>query len=488
MARRGESTDHLRASQHFAPMRATVNSRSMVNTAAADPIVAIATGPGRGGIGIVRISGVAIAPIMEAVLGARASELVPRCALYSKFLAGDCAEIDHGIALYFPAPHSYTGENVLELQGHGGPVVLRMLLARCLQAGRTIGLRIAQPGEFTQRAFLNDRLDLAQAEAVADLIDATTESAARAAVRSLAGDFSRRAHALTSALIELRVLVEATLDFPEEEFDFLQESDATGRLAVIRSDLDQLLKQAQQGALLRDGLNVVLVGAPNVGKSSLMNTLAGADIAIVTAIPGTTRDRIEQQINVDGIPLNVIDTAGLREAADEVEQLGIARTLAEIERADVVVHLVDATQSVNDAGVLERVSERIGRAAPLLTVINKVDLVDAAPRVEGKRVYLSAKTGAGVDLLRDELKRVAGWEQETSGESVFLARERHLRALEVARDHLGVAAMHAAQSDLQLDLFAEELRLAGNSIGEITGAVSADDLLGVIFSRFCIGK
>lgn len=460
----------------------------MVNTAAADPIVAIATGPGRGGIGIVRVSGASVAPIMEAVLGARASELVPRCALYSRFIAGDGAEIDHGIALYFPAPHSYTGENVLELQGHGGPVVLRMLLARCLQAGRTIGLRIAQPGEFTQRAFLNDRLDLAQAEAVADLIDATTESAARAAVRSLAGEFSRRAHALTSALIELRVLVEATLDFPEEELDFLQESDAAGRLAVIRNDLDQLLKQAQQGALLRDGLNVVLVGAPNVGKSSLMNTLAGADIAIVTAIPGTTRDRIEQPINIDGIPLNVIDTAGLREAADEVEQLGIARTLAEIERADVVVHLVDATQSVNDAGVLQRVSERIGRAAPLLTVINKIDLVDAAPRVEGKRVYLSAKTGAGVDLLRDELKRVAGWEQETSGESVFLARARHLRALEVARDHLALAAQHAAQSDLQLDLFAEELRLAGNSIGEITGAVSADDLLGVIFSRFCIGK
>ena len=460
----------------------------MVNTAAADPIVAIATGPGRGGIGIVRVSGASIAPVIEAILGARASELMPRCALYSKFMGGDGAEIDHGIALYFPAPHSYTGESVLELQGHGGPVVLRMLLARCLQAGRTIGLRIAQPGEFTQRAFLNDRLDLAQAEAVADLIDSTTEIAARAAVRSLAGEFSRRAHALTSALIELRVLVEATLDFPEQELDFLQESDAAGRLERIRGDLDQLLKQAQQGALLRDGLNVVLVGAPNVGKSSLMNTLAGADIAIVTAIPGTTRDRIEQQINVDGIPLNVIDTAGLREAADEVEHLGIARTLAEIERADVVLHLVDATQSIDDAGVLQRVGQRIGRAAPLLTVINKIDRVDAAPRVEGKRVYLSAKTGAGVDLLRDELKRVAGWEQETSGESVFLARARHLRAMEVARDHLALAAQHAAQSDLQLDLFAEELRLAGNSIGEITGAVSADDLLGVIFSRFCIGK
>ncbi len=460
----------------------------MVNTAAADPIVAIATGPGRGGIGIVRVSGASIAPIVEAILGARATELLPRCALYAEFLADDGAEIDRGIALYFPAPHSYTGENVLELQGHGGPVVLRMLLARCLQAGRAIGLRIAEPGEFTQRAFLNDRLDLAQAEAVADLIDATTEVAARAAVRSLAGEFSRRAHALTSALIELRMLVEATLDFPEEELDFLQQSDANGRLARIRGDLDQLLKQARQGALLRDGLNVVLVGAPNVGKSSVMNALAGADIAIVTAIPGTTRDRIAQQIDVDGIPLNVIDTAGLREATDEVERLGIARTWAEIERADVVVHLVDATSSADDAAVLERVTERTGRGVPLLTVVNKIDLVRAAARVDGERVYLSAKTGVGVDLLRNELKRVAGWEQETSGESVFLARERHLRALAIARDHLALAAHHAAQTDSQLDLFAEELRLAGNSIGEITGEVSADDLLGVIFSRFCIGK
>jgi tRNA modification GTPase len=408
--------------------------------------------------------------------------------VYAGFLADDGTEIDRGIALYFPAPYSYTGENVLELQGHGGPVVLRMLLARCLQAGRAIGLRIAEPGEFTQRAFLNDRLDLAQAEAVADLIDATTEIAARAAVRSLAGEFSRRAHALTSALIELRMLVEATLDFPDEELDFLQQSDAIGRLAGIRSDLDQLLKQAQQGALLRDGLTVVLVGAPNVGKSSLMNALAGADIAIVTAIPGTTRDRIAQQIDIDGIPLNVIDTAGLREATDEVEQLGIARTLAEIERADVVVHLVDVTQSADDAAVLNRVNERIGRAAPLLTVMNKIDLVHAAPRIEGTRVSLSAKTGAGIDLLRDELKRVAGWEQETSGESVFLARERHLRALAIARDHLALAAHYAAQTDSQLDLFAEELRLAGNAIGEITGEVSADDLLGAIFSRFCIGK
>ena len=460
----------------------------MVNTAAADPIVAIATAPGRGGIGIVRVSGASIKPVIDAILGARAVELAPRFALYAKFLAHDGTEIDRGIALYFPAPHSYTGESVLELQGHGGPVVLRMLLARCMQAGRAIGLRIAEPGEFTQRAFLNDRLDLAQAEAVADLIDATTEVAARAAVRSLVGDFSQRAHALTAALIELRMLVEATLDFPEEELDFLQQSDAGGRLARIRTDLDEVLNRASQGALLRDGLNVVLVGSPNVGKSSLMNMLAGAEIAIVTAIPGTTRDRIAQSIDIDGIPLNVIDTAGLREATDEVEQLGITRTLAEVERADVVVHLVDATSSTNDASVLDRVTRHAGRHVPLLTVVNKIDLVLAEPHVEGERVYLSAKTGAGIDLLRDALKRAAGWEQETSGESVFLARERHLRALSIARDHLELAAQHAAQNDSRLDLFAEELRLAGNSIGEITGEVSADDLLGVIFSRFCIGK
>jgi len=461
----------------------------MVNRMAADdPIVAIATAPGRGGIGIVRVSGASIAPVIDGLLGAHAADLGARHALYAKFVGDDGAEIDRGIALYFPAPHSYTGENVLELQGHGGPVVLRLLVARCLQAGRTIGLRIAEPGEFTQRAFLNDRLDLAQAEAVADLIDASTETAARAAVRSLAGELSRRAHALTAALTELRMLVEATLDFPEEELDFLQTSDAVGRLARIRDDLHQLLKQAQQGALLRDGLSIVLVGAPNVGKSSLLNALAGADVAIVTAHPGTTRDRIAQQIDVDGIALNVIDTAGLRAATEEVEQLGIARTLAEVERADVVVHLVDATHLADDAAVLARVNQRIGRAVPLLTVVNKIDLIPGTPRVEDGRVYLSAKTGAGLDLLRAELKRAAGWEQGVAGESQILARERHVQALDRARNHLGAAGEHAARRVAHLDLFAEELRLAANAIGEITGALSADDLLGAIFSRFCIGK
>jgi len=460
----------------------------MSNTAAEDPIVAIATAPGRGGIGIVRISGIGIAPVIDALLGACASELKPRHALYAEFLSHDGTQMDHGVALHFPAPHSYTGEDVLELHGHGGPVVLRMVVARCLEAGRGIGLRLAQPGEFTRRAFLNDRLDLAQAEAVADLIDASTEAAARAAVRSLTGEFSQQAHALTSSLLELRALVEATLDFPEEEIDFLQRSDAIGRLARIRSDLERLLQQAKQGALLRDGINVVLVGAPNVGKSSLLNALAGVDVAIVTAHPGTTRDRITQSIEVEGIPLNVIDTAGLRATTDEVEQLGIARTLQEIERADVVLHIVDPSQSADDASVLQRIQQRVPRSVPLITIHNKIDLIPVAARIQDQHVYLSAKTGAGIDLLRKELTRAAGWSDQAASGSVILARARHLHALARALDHVIRAEDHISQGDRALELLAEELRLAGGSVGEITGGVSADDLLGMIFGRFCIGK
>jgi tRNA modification GTPase len=456
--------------------------------AAVDPIVAVATAPGRGGIGIVRVSGAGLAPVIEGLLGARAGQLQPRVALHAPFLDADGAPIDDGLALYFQSPHSYTGEDVLELQGHGGPVVLRLVLERCLQAGRAIGLRIAAPGEFTQRAFLNDRLDLAQAEAVADLIDASTELAARSAVRSLAGEFSKRVHALHDGLVELRMLVEATLDFPEEEIDFLQKADAAGRLERLRADLERLLAQARQGAVLREGLNVVLVGAPNVGKSSLLNALAGEDIAIVTAVPGTTRDRIAQTISVDGIPLNIVDTAGLRATADEVEKIGIERTLVELERADAVLHLVDATGPDRDEDVMRQVEARIKRGVPVLTVLNKVDLTGAAPRVEGARAWLSARSGAGIDLLRAELKRIAGWDRDTSGSDLFLARARQVQALERARSHLADAAAHAAQRDAALDLFAEELRLAGNALAEITGEFTADDLLGVIFSRFCIGK
>ena len=455
---------------------------------AAEPIVAVATPPGRGGIGIVRISGPDLAPIVDGLLGAKAAELKPRMALHAAFVDAAGATIDDGIALYFPAPHSYTGENVLELQGHGGPVVLRLVVERCLQAGRSIGLRLAAPGEFTQRAFLNDRLDLAQAEAVADLIDASTELAARSAVRSLAGEFSRRVHALHDDLVGLRMLVEATLDFPEEEIDFLQKADASGRLARLQHALAELLAQSRQGAVLRDGLQVVLVGAPNVGKSSLLNALAGEDVAIVTAVPGTTRDRIAQTISVDGIPLNIIDTAGLRTTADEIEKLGIERTLVEVARADAILHLVDANHPHSDSDVMDAVAARTGRGVQVLTVLNKIDLAGRAPAVDGAGVWLSAKTGAGVDLLRAELKRIAGWDQDTSGENLILARARQVHALERASEHLANAAAHAAQRDAVLDLFAEELRLAGDALAEITGEFTADDLLGVIFSRFCIGK
>jgi tRNA modification GTPase len=491
--------------------RATDDS-TMISDA---PIAAIATAPGRAGIGVVRVSGRDLSAVVSALLG---RALMPRHATYGPFLAGDGSAIDQGIAIHFPAPHSYTGEDVFELQGHGGPVVLQLLLRRVLEAGEGIGLRLAEPGEFTQRAFLNDKLDLAQAEAVADLIDASTEQAARSATRSLSGEFSAAVHALVDRLIELRTLVEATLDFPEEEIDFLEAADARGRLTRIRDDLHRLLANAQRGALLRDGLNVVLLGEPNVGKSSLLNALAGAEVAIVTEIPGTTRDRIAQAIQIEGVPLNVIDTAGLRETSDEVEQLGIARTWAEAARADVVVHMLDA-RGADTAGAAEierELARRLEKGVPIVRVYNKIDLAGTAPRLEragsartvagravagnetnddeicreGDRsvssVWLSAKTGSGIDLLRALLLELAGW--QPGGESTFIARERHLVALRATQGHVEAAESHARERAQQLDLFAEELRLAQDRLNEITGEFTADDLLGVIFSRFCIGK
>lgn len=481
-----------------------------MSAAARDPIVAIATAAGRGGVGVVRVSGGAVtdlSPLLDALLGpAAAARVQPRVATLAHFLDHDGQPIDQGLVLLFPAPRSYTGETVLELHGHGGPVVLQMLVARCLQIGRAPppphglhglrGLRVAEPGEFTRRAFLNDRLDLAQAEAVADLIDATTAAAVRSANRSLSGEFSRAVAALIEALIELRTLVEATLDFPDEEIDFLEASDARGRLAAVRAQLDALLARARQGALLRAGLNVVLVGAPNVGKSSLLNALAGEEVAIVTPIAGTTRDRIAQAVQVHGIPLNIIDTAGLRPTADEVERLGIARTLAEVARADVVLHLVDAAAPAQaaaaDADALAQVRARVAAGVPLLTVINKIDLTGAAPGAEGDTVRLSARTGAGLPALHDALLRVAGWDADTRGEDVFLARERQLDALRRAQARLADAATMAdvehGYGNAQLELFAEELRLAADALAEIGGEFSADDLLGRIFGRFCIGK
>ena len=453
------------------------------------PIAAIATAPGRGGIGVVRASGRDLAPLVAALFPGVA--LKTRHATYIDFTAHDGSVIDQGLAVLFKGPHSYTGEDVLELQGHGGPVVLQMLLARVLQAGGELGLRLAEPGEFTRRAYLNDKLDLAQAEAVADLIDASTEAAARSATQSLSGAFSNTIHLLVEQTINLRMLVEATLDFPEEEIDFLEKSDARGQLAVIKASLEQVFRQAAQGALLREGLNVVLVGQPNVGKSSLLNALAGADIAIVTPIAGTTRDKVRETIQIEGIPLHIIDTAGIRAAdedIDQVERIGIERTWGEVVKADVIVHLLDANHGPTAAD--ETIVAAFPRGVPVLRIWNKIDLSGHASAVEvapdAVNVYLSAHEHIGIDLLREELLRIAGWQQ--TGESLYLARERHLIALRAAGDHLALAAAHAAQNDQSLDLFAEELRLAQAQLSSITGAFSSDDLLGVIFGRFCIGK
>jgi tRNA modification GTPase len=459
------------------------------------PIAAIATAAGRGGIGVVRISGSGLSPLIEVLLGAaQAARIAPRVARYVSFLDADGEAIDQGLALWFPAPHSYTGEEVLELQGHGGPVVMQLLLERVLQAGAPLGLRLAEPGEFTQRAFLNDKLDLAQAEAVADLIDASTGQAARSAARSLAGAFSREVHGLLEPMIDLRMLVEATLDFPEEEIDFLQRADAIGRLSRLQAMLAALLARARQGALLRDGLDVVLAGEPNVGKSSLLNALAGAEVAIVTPVAGTTRDRVREAISVRGVPLNIVDTAGLRETDDEVERIGIARTWEAVAQADVVLHLVAAGADgcVSNDVLAAAIAGRLPAGVPVLRVVNKVDLAGMPARLErdiaGRpvAVWLSAREGQGLELLREALLELGGW--QSAGESVFIARERHLAALRAAQAHLDRAAERAGQGDRQLDLLAEELRLAQERLGEITGEFSADDLLGVIFSRFCIGK
>jgi tRNA modification GTPase len=453
------------------------------------PIAAIATAPGRGGIGVVRASGKSLAPLIETLFPG--ATLAPRHATYIPFKSSTGEVIDQGIALYFKAPHSYTGEDVLELQGHGGPIVLQLLLARVLEAGAESGVRLAEPGEFTRRAYLNDKLDLAQAEAVADLIDASTEAAARSASQSLSGAFSQVVHKLVDQTINLRMLVEATLDFPEEEIDFLEKSNARGQLAGIIDSLDHVFKQAAQGALLREGLNVVLVGQPNVGKSSLLNALAGAEVAIVTPIAGTTRDKVSETIQIEGIPLNIVDTAGIREihdGIDVVERIGIERTWGEVGKADVILHLLDASKGPTQAD--EEIVAAFPEGVPVVRIWNKIDLSGHKACVEqtpdATHIYLSAAEKEGIDLLRKELLGIAGWQQ--TGESLYLARERHLIALREARKHLDVAAEHAAQNDQSLDLFAEELRLAQDQLSSITGEFTPDDLLGVIFSRFCIGK
>ncbi|MGS0754173.1 tRNA uridine-5-carboxymethylaminomethyl(34) synthesis GTPase MnmE [Roseateles sp. GG27B] len=458
-----------------------------------DPIAAIATAPGRGAVGILRVSSRQdLSPLIAAIC---ARPLQPRQATYLPFLDAAGEAIDQGLALLFPAPHSYTGEHVLELQAHGGPVVLQLLLARCLEAGSGLAIRLAEPGEFTQRAFLNGKLDLAQAEAVSDLIDASTEAAARSASRALAGALSSEVGVLRDALIKLRMLVEATLDFPEEEIDFLEQADALGQLARLQARLIAVLQRTRQGAILREGIKVVLAGQPNVGKSSLLNALAGAELAIVTAVPGTTRDKVSQTIQIEGVPLHISDTAGLRDTDDEVERIGVARSWDAIADADVLLFMHDLTrlgQPDYEAG--DRVIQARLAAIPperILQVYNKADAaVGAAEAMDAGlpagALSLSAKSGQGLAELRQRLLQQVGW--QATPEGLFIARERHVQALNRTNDHLTLALAVATQTPPALDLLAEELRLSHDALGEITGTFSADDLLGEIFSKFCIGK
>lgn len=441
-------------------------------SSSADTIVAIATAQGRSGVGVVRISGIAVPKIARELLGSLPK---PRLAKYCSFPDAEGQIIDQGLALYFVAPHSYTGEEVLELHGHGGVVVLQLLLQRCVE----LGARLAEPGEFTRRAYLNNKLDLAQAESVADLIEATTTEAARSAMRSLQGDFSAAIHELVDKLILLRMLVEAMLDFPEEDIQAVDSSHRDTGLQQIQAKLSDTLQSAKQGSLLREGAHIVLAGRPNVGKSSLLNRLVGEEAALVSEVPGTTRDVIRQLIQIRGVPLHIMDTAGLRESKDTVENMGIVRTHQTLQQADLVLLLLEANQGFTqqDQDILNLLPADI----PRLLVFNKADLsIDSVQ--EKECIYISAKTGEGIERLRDKLLELVGWRNQESG--VFVARARHLSALNLAQTHLTQAKLVLDNSEL----FAEELRLMQQSLNSITGEFVADDLLGEIFSRFCIGK
>ncbi|MDR0563672.1 MAG: tRNA uridine-5-carboxymethylaminomethyl(34) synthesis GTPase MnmE [Azoarcus sp.] len=461
----------------------------MTAPSAPPPIAAIATPAGRGGVGIIRISGAGLDAFVAALIGKTPPA---RRAVMADFKAADGSPIDSGLALFFPAPASFTGEDVLELHGHGGAVVMNLLLARCIE----LGARLAEPGEFTRRAFLNGKLDLAQAEAVADIIDASTSAAARSAARSLTGEFSRAVHALVEELTDLRALAEATLDFPEEEIDFLQQADAFGRIERLDGCLQAIRARAKRGKLLQAGLHVVLIGPPNVGKSSLLNLLSGDELAIVTPIPGTTRDALKSTIQIHGIPLHIIDTAGLREAGDEVEKIGIARTWKAVNEADLALFLVDARAGLtpDDFAILEKLPD----ALPRIIVRNKIDLVQesalenqkpangvSVPGAVRPPIPFSAKTGQGMELLEAALLEIAGWQD---AEDTFVARERHLRAIDESAKHLLLARTELGTPAPALELFAENLRLAQNALSSITGEMTPDDLLGEIFGRFCIGK
>lgn len=440
----------------------------------ADTIAAVATAQGRGGIGVVRVSGSGVSMIATAILGKLPE---PRRAVFTDFLDENNELIDQGIALFFPDPHSYTGEDVLELQGHGGTVVLHLLLQRCLE----LGARLAEPGEFTQRAFLNDKLDLAQAESVADLIEATTTSAARSAMRSLHGEFSSAIQEMVDELLRLRMLTEAMLDFPEEDIDVADSAYRNRLLQTIQGKLQQTLATAKQGSLLREGAYIALVGRPNVGKSSLLNRLSGEDVALVSDVPGTTRDVIRQAIQIRGVPLHIMDTAGLRTSHDAVENMGMARTHETVKRADLILLLLDATTGCTEEE--NRIIASFPADIPHLLIFNKADLMPPALEYNSKdRIYISAKTGKGIEILRENVLQAIGWRNQESG--TFIARERHLIALNQAATHLQLAT----GSLVKPELFAEELRLVQDALTAITGKFTADDLLGEIFSRFCIGK
>ena len=450
------------------------------------PIIALATAKGRASVGIIRLSGNGVLEVASNLLGIVPK---PRHATLEYFKDKNGDPIDQGLVIYFPGPNSYTGEDVLEFQCHGSVAALDLMLDRCLEVGHSIGLRLAQPGEFTERAFLNGKIDLAQAEAIADLIDASSALAAKGAAKSLTGNFSKKIHQFLEALIELRALTEATLDFPEEEIDFIKQHDVQGRLEAIAEKISEIKQSAQQGSIVRDGITVVLAGQPNVGKSSLLNALAGQEVAIVTSVAGTTRDRLKETILLDGIPLHIIDTAGLRDTTDEVEQIGIERTWSSIEQADVVLLLMDAQEgfdiNLSNRELLNQIEAKLGKHVPVKLVWNKADLLEQFPESSNDRFYISAKHFQGLSHLKEALLQVAGWHPETEG--IIFARKRHIEALSDAQTFI-LNAINLVKEGRTLDLAAEEMRLAQDALGRITGEYLPDDLLGKIFSTFCIGK